>query len=335
MRCASLVIASSLLLTSLPVRAAEPEALVEKGLELRRNRRDAEALALFREAYLARPVPRTRAQIALAEQALGMWVEAERDLQLALAVEDAWIASHRETLRKARETIERHLGTLAVNADAARAKLWVQGVEIGELPIRALRVVAGAVRLEVRAEGYQTATRSVEVAPGATVVESFELEPIAHPAASLPASGSPDAAGANVLSRATESAPAAKAAGTPLPQGADPRRTFAWAALGTAGAFLSGAVAAQIISQESATRYNDDRHCFYGDLSRDERCGVYRGQSEAAQTLANVGYVAAGALGVASAILFWSSSSPTRSGGTQLRVGVGTAGPMLTVSGRL
>src|ERR1044071_3638585 len=76
---------------------ADPSSgeMVDKGIQLRREHRDAEALAQFKRAEQLNPAPRIKAQIGLAEQALGQWVEAERDLNLALSAnEDPWIADH-------------------------------------------------------------------------------------------------------------------------------------------------------------------------------------------------------------------------------------------------
>ena len=95
MRCAT-VLAAALVCVAAEARAqtSEPELLVKQGLELRREHRDGEALDTFRRAYAAAPTPRVRVQIAFAEQALGRWVDAEADLQKALAsADDAWIAA--------------------------------------------------------------------------------------------------------------------------------------------------------------------------------------------------------------------------------------------------
>jgi hypothetical protein len=310
---------------------ADDDALVEKGLKLRRDGRDAEALALFRRAYEARPAPRTQAQIALAEQALGKWVEAERDLLLALALaDDPWITSHRQTLDKALATIGKRLGTLTVEANAPEAELLLNGAQAGKLPVRQLRVAAGTVLIEVRAKHYAPLARSIEISPGATSTERFELSAIREPA--KPA-----------VEIAATARPAAPETPTPAPNPTDirvkgavaTRRAFAWGALGAAGAFLGGAIAAQIVREGNAARYNDDGRCLYGNLSRDERCGVYRGHAESAQGLANIGYVAAGAFGVASAILFWSSVSTPKTSGLHIGLAVGSSGAELTVRGKL
>src|SRR5689334_14201627 len=60
------------------------DRLLKRGVELRKAGKDDEALEAFRAAYTSRPSPRAQAQIGLAEQALGRWGDAERDLSEAL-----------------------------------------------------------------------------------------------------------------------------------------------------------------------------------------------------------------------------------------------------------
>src|SRR5436305_2127194 len=91
------------------------EALLKKGIELRRNGRDREALAEFQRAAQISRTARATAQIALAEQALGLWVEAESDIKDALAsAQDPWIAKNRAVLEGALRTIRNHVGTLEI-----------------------------------------------------------------------------------------------------------------------------------------------------------------------------------------------------------------------------
>ena len=157
------------------------DALTKRALQLRREGRDAEALDLFRRAYAASPTPRNLAQIALAEQALGRWVDAERDLVQALAsADDAWIARTRATLEKSLAAIREHLGSLEVTGGVPGAEVWVNGAKAGALPLRApLRVEAGSVVLEVRASGYTSVRRVTSVEPGGTAREPITLVPIA------------------------------------------------------------------------------------------------------------------------------------------------------------
>ncbi len=59
------------------------DAILRKGNELRRVGRDREALAEFQRAARIANTARVNAQIALAEQALGLWVEAETHMAKA------------------------------------------------------------------------------------------------------------------------------------------------------------------------------------------------------------------------------------------------------------
>jgi hypothetical protein len=190
--------------TSVSARAqdADPDALVSHGIGLRREGRDAEALGEFRQAYAARASPRTLAQIALAEQALGRWLDAEADLLRALgAADDAWIALHRALLEQGLTEIRKQLGWLEVTADVEGAELWIDGVRVATLPApQPIRVPAGSAVLEVRAPGYATVKRIAFVDAGAHARQAVRLVPLAAeppsppPAPSLPLAASEPAA---------------------------------------------------------------------------------------------------------------------------------------------
>jgi hypothetical protein len=167
--------------------SSEADALTSEGLALRRQRRDAEALANFRRAYAIQPIPRTMAQIALAEQALGRWVDAEAHLRTALqAADDPWIARHRQVLAAGLADIQTHLGELEIEADVAGAELWVNGVYAASLPLtQPLRVEAGSVVIEVRAPAYASARRHTSVEAGETAHETIHLVPLVAPPAAV------------------------------------------------------------------------------------------------------------------------------------------------------
>ena len=329
---AYLALCVSIVTSGVALGEAESGGLIEKGLQLRRQHRDAEALELFRRANEANPTPRARAQIALAEQALGQWVGAERDLHAAMtSAEDPWIASHGEALRGALAAIEKHLATLTVQANVTQGEVFLNGTRAGDLPLTAARVPSGAVTIEVRSSGYETASRAIELAPGASVTEELRLTAsvVPYPSAA-PASDA-------MSPRPTppgERPPLVVQAPPLVSPGDTTRRAFAWGALGAAGAFLGGAVIAQIINENRTSKYNDDAQCLYGQLSRDERCGVYRGQAETAQTLATVGYVAAGTLGVGAAILFLVNPAKPKTTGISAWLDVGTSGARLDIGGK-
>ena len=291
--------------------------MVERGIQFRREHRDAEALEQFRRADQLNPAPRIRAQIALAEQALAQWVEAERDLNQALSAnEDPWIADHASALQKALAAIQQHLGSLTIETNVNGAELWVNGLRLGELPMTPARVVAGPVNVEVRSNGYEAVRRAVDVPPGESVKERIELTATPAPSTAAP--------------------PATIA---PTPAGAAPSTThqfLAWGTLGAAGAILGGALVAQLVHEQNAARYNDPKLCApTTTLTLDQVCGTYRGRAETAQTLANVGYVAAGALGIASAVLFFTAPSSRRPSRSAIWIDASPLGASVGVRGEL
>ena len=290
---------------------AEPssESLAKEGVELRRAKRDAEALAVFERALALDGSPRTRAQVALAEEALGLWVDAERELAAALAAgDDGWFAQHKATLESALDSIRKRLATLDVSANVSGADLWLNGAPVAVLPATSpIRVVAGRVVIEVRAHGYETQSRIADVAPETVWHERFDLAAPAEPP--QPASEMPDPiapAPAPAISPTTPRETPQGESGVGLAVGAEGRgmRTGAWIALGGAGVLLAGAGAALLVRNAYASTYNDDALCYYGGPTRDQRCGSYRDAASTAQTLGIVGLGAAVAAAGASILLF-------------------------------
>lgn len=103
---------------------SEADALIAEGVARRRAGDDEAALAFFANAYVLDPSPRARAQMALAEQALGRFELAEEHMLEALDEDDhPWIVENRGTLEEAlvmiREARAREAATLAPSAPAA------------------------------------------------------------------------------------------------------------------------------------------------------------------------------------------------------------------------
>lgn len=160
---------------------ADAEAMIAKGVELREKGKDEEALAVFKKAYAKSATPRARAQVALAEQALGMWVAAESDLLGALGAEsDPWIAKNRAALEGALGVIRRHVGTLEVRG-ADGAEVLVDGVLLGTAsPGASFRVEAGRRTLEIRSKGSHPSTRAIEIPAGGVARETVTLVAVSH-----------------------------------------------------------------------------------------------------------------------------------------------------------
>ena len=143
---------------------AESEALIDQGVTLREQGRDAEARDVFERAYQRSHSARALAQLGLAEQALGEWVKAYTHVTAALAAGGAWIDERREPLGQSLERITGHIGHLEVVGGVPGAEVRVNGEPAGTLPLpEAVPVLAGTVVLEVTAAGYVSTRRTIEV----------------------------------------------------------------------------------------------------------------------------------------------------------------------------
>lgn len=155
--------------------AAQEEALVREGVELRRQGRDEDAVAVLRRAYQLRGSPRASGQLALAEQSLGRWVRAESLLRNALrAVDDVWVSRNRDVLTGALTVAEQHLATVEVLGGVDGSELRVDDERVGTLPTdRTLRVAAGSARVSCVSPDGVVTTRVLELTPRAVGRVSF------------------------------------------------------------------------------------------------------------------------------------------------------------------
>lgn len=171
------LIVVALSLGSSRAAAQSADALIEQGVALREQGRDEEAADVFARALEREPTPRARAQLGLAEQALGRWVDAERHVADALEErQDRWIASRSAVLEEALAEIRSHVGSLDVHADVAGAELRIGTRLVATLPLaRPVHVEAGEVELRVSARGWRSARRRVDVTAGETVRVGIEL----------------------------------------------------------------------------------------------------------------------------------------------------------------
>lgn len=155
----------------------DADAALRRGVELRREGKDAEALEVFQQALSLVPSARARAQVALAEQALSLWTAAERDLALALAArDDPWIRQHREALEGAARVVASKLAWVTLDVNVRDPEVYVNGAPAPVGEGGRVRVVAGLVNIEVRAPGLEPASRSLRIAPESTTVVSLVLE---------------------------------------------------------------------------------------------------------------------------------------------------------------
>jgi hypothetical protein len=159
--------------------SAQAESLIQRGIELRRQNRDAEALAEFTKAEEVWPSAKAKAQIALAEMALGRFESAEQKLEQTLsgASGDAWVNEHRATLNEALDKIRRHLGTLNVSGQPRGASVQINGAVVCSIPC-SVHVQAGDVAVRAANPGFVPILRTIAVEAGQIATEEFNLVPV-------------------------------------------------------------------------------------------------------------------------------------------------------------
>ncbi len=264
------------------------DSAIDRGVSLRREHRDAEALVEFRRAYAISPTARALAQIGLAEGALEQWVGAEEDLLRALGVDDPWIIRQSSAIRMALDEIGGHLASLELDGPDG-AELSIDGNLVARLPRPVLRVPAKHLSLELRAAGFRTARREIDLLPTSTVRLAFALEP-------LPPTASVSEPQSHAL---------APTVTEPMPVPKKHRQDMAaWIVASAAGASLVVGAGLDVYAVSRAGYYNGASCDDMPDEPRSVRCHAARSEALTAQTAAFVGYGVAGAGAIASAILF-------------------------------
>jgi hypothetical protein len=163
-------------------RAASPESVegvIERGNELRRQKKDDEALALFQKAYALDPSPRTQALLGVAEGAAGKWLESETHLTHALAnASESWVQKNRASLERSLDAVREHIGYLLIKGGALGAAVYVQGEPRGSLPLAdPVRVLEGAASIQITSPTHQPFQRIVRVRAGEVKTVEVQLEP--------------------------------------------------------------------------------------------------------------------------------------------------------------
>jgi hypothetical protein len=303
----------------------DDRAHIEEGRGHRRAGRNEEALRAFREAYAQRPTPEAAGQIGFAEHALERWEPASRHLREALAEpRDPWVVAQREALEFSLRAVESHLGTLRVECAAPDAVVSMVGYADTALPMREpLRLPPGTVEIETRAPGHRAARQEVTLSAGETVRVVVQLardvvaaEPVLTQPPPVPESP-----------RAVVAPPEAPRV---RPEPAPVSRTLhhlGWAALGSAALLSGGGVAAMLVRDDAAARWNDDARCLGGGRTREQNCAASRERVELMQTLMITGYTAGAVLALSAVVAF--AVAPSR---RAVQVGLHPGG--VSLSGR-
>jgi hypothetical protein len=267
------------------------ENLISHGVELRREGDDAEALATFERAYALRHTARALAQIALAHQALGHWVDAEEHLVEALErTDDPWIAHQRVDLEESLSSIREHLASLDVQSNIA-AEVWIGDRLAGQAPFDRPRLIPiGDLILDIRAAGYPAVHRTLHVEPMSVLHEAVTfVAPAREDRASRPP--------ADI---------------TPRPQ-MSVQRKVGWATLGLSGALATIGGAGMITREWEALIYNSHSCDPIAGQLRSTRCKTNHDIGEVGWTVGLTAFIGAGITAGASALLLLGGTPPRAS----------------------
>ncbi len=271
---------------------ARAEALLERGVELRRTDQDAEALVVFRQALELTPSSsRVQAHLGTTYQAIGRWVLADEFLGKALAHDsDPYVNRHRKALEQAHEFVRDHLGLLEVRGGPAGAEVLLNGQPAGKLPMtEPVRVPVGAYQMEVSLAGHYGVSLPVRISRRALTRELVELLPLSAGARSSGVSSN------GGVSSGAEPPPSSGVGWLP----------WTLAGAGVAAAGLS--TVALVQRQRHADRWNDDAECLdVPGQTRANLCGRDRTLGLRWQTTAIVSGAGAVALGTAA---IWAAMS--------------------------
>jgi hypothetical protein len=321
--------------------AAEVEALISKGNELRRAGTPGPALPYFQKAYELARTPRTTGQLGLAELAAGYPVEAADHLATALeSPNDPSIVKYRQMLADALTMARAQIGELAVDGGPPGAEVVVNGKAAGALPLSApIKLPARTAEVVVRAPGYAEQRQLVPIVGGQHHALAVKLARIEQPAAATPTvvmapsppsppQTQPEPPAATVVETRGDTAPPSTGS-----------RTAAWifgaGAVVAAGTGLALNLAARSnLSDFNGSCKNDPIDGIVAHVDAPlalQQCQDRYDALSWQKRWSVVGYVSSAALAITSAVLFLTSAPPTPTTHAHLRCaptpnGVGCAG---------
>jgi len=125
------------------------------------------ALTHFQEAYRLAPHPNVRLNIANCYDQLDRPIEALFHYELFRSESERLAPAQRREVDTAVRRLRGRVGSIALQVTPDGALITIDGTQQRRAPVsEPVRVVAGSHRIEVRLDGYQTETQTVEVAGG-------------------------------------------------------------------------------------------------------------------------------------------------------------------------
>jgi hypothetical protein len=269
-----------------PARAAEDavvEALIQRGIQLRRDGSDDQALNVFLEAGRQDPKSvRVLLHIVTAAQAAGKWLMADSYMRKVSALsEDDYYRRHSDAIEAVRRSIAARVGTFQVQGEPEGASVRLDGQLVGTLPMtNPAAVESGTYLMEVQKPGFYRLRRSINIVGGVLTREPVELN--AMPARAELASGA---------------GPAGSAAGVGVDSSDKgswlTSPALAWTLIGVgAAAGITSGITLQL-REDRVQTWNDEAECIPNDGdTRQESCGNLKSDAEMFQTVGIVSAIA-------------------------------------------
>lgn len=280
------VLASTFLGAVTPALAEDAvvEALIQRGIQLRRDSSDEEALAVFLEAEKQDPTSvRVLLHVVTAAQAAGKWLVADAYMKKVSALsDDAYYRRHADAIDVVRRAVTARVGSFQAQGEPDGASVRLDGQLVGTLPMKEpTSIEAGAYLMEVHKPGFYRLRRNVTITGGVLTREPVELN--------------------RAVVRSDVGAGAGVADGSLGGDGGEPSwvesPVLGWSLVGAG--VVSGVVSgvAFMAQKNSAERWNDDGRCVPNNgQTREDNCGSDRSSAESAETLGVITAVAGVAL---------------------------------------
>jgi hypothetical protein len=325
--------------------ASDPDELVKQGLVLRRKGEDTAALQKFEQAYQTDKRPRTLAQVALAEQAVGRWALAYDHLTEALAEkDDPWISKHKSTLEDAMKLLRDHVGKLEILGGSPGAEVRINGAVVGALPLsKPVTLPTGSAAIEVTAPRFTPIQRTTTIRAGQITRESFDVFASANERQVPEARAQPTSTGegspseANPIATPQESRPQSLAPDrsdvTASHQPSTLRLSAKWVAGGLAVLGIAGGTIAYLRHNSASADFG--RACYedkngvhaLAEPTTDMHCRDLQSKWNSNYTLAIVGISAGAALAAAGIALWLTEPEASEGRATAFGCAPGPVGP--------
>jgi hypothetical protein len=291
----SLAVAATVLSVASSARAqesAEVEAILKRGIQLRKEGQDEAALAVFQEAEALAPNSvRVLLHVATAAQAASKWLLADEYLRRAdQHKNDPYYIKYQNEIDEVKNVTAQRVGHFRAVGEPSGAEVILNGQVVGTLPMENPKTLeAGTYVLEVNKPGFFRLRRPISVPGGVLTRETVEL----------------NERGPN--DPATPGDPSAPA--EPPSFWASSGMTWTLAGVAAAAGITSGI--SFILRGRAVDHWNDDSRCLSQESLSRTRGEVCAGVRDDIDTAEQVGIVS-GVVGVAfagAALTHWIATS--------------------------